>query len=334
MASLHHGHTVTLENISIGYRKGVPLLEGVNLDAAAGEMIALVGCNGSGKSTLLRSVLGLIPLLGGSCRLEGIPVQDYDVGRRARTVSFVSSQAARPAVTVRELVSLGRIPYTGWTGKLGKRDHQLVEATIREVGMEHHMDRSLEQLSDGERQRVMIARAFVQDTPVMLLDEPAAYLDIPHKYDLVRLLSVFRDQGKTIIYSTHDLETALMAADKFWIIHQGQVHEGSPEDLGIKGLFDKLFEDAGIGFDPGSGRFKYRKEQRGTVRLTGEPGTGVTWTRYALERLGFGIAEGESAISVEVVISGEDTSWTLIRKEGEESFSSLYSMARSLTRDD
>ncbi len=124
----------------------------------------------------------------------------------------------------------------------------MVDHIISEVGMETFKERSLDQLSDGERQRVMIARALVQDTPNVVLDEPAAYLDIPNKYELVRLLSLFRDRGKTIIYSTHDLETALMCADKFWVITKGEIHEGSPEDLGLAGFFNQLFDQLGDHF--------------------------------------------------------------------------------------
>jgi iron complex transport system ATP-binding protein len=328
-------HMISLEQISIGYKRNQPLLSGVNLTAEPGEMIALVGRNGTGKSTLLRSILGLTPLLAGKCLLRGIPLQDYDMRNRARTVSYVSSQVARiPAITVRELVSLGRIPYTGWMGRQGNEDRKLIEQAVIEVGMEKYMDRNLEQLSDGERQRVMIARAFVQDTPVMVLDEPAAYLDIPNKYELVRILSAFRDQQKTILYSTHDLETAMMCADKFWVILDGQIHEGSPEDLGLSGLFEQLFESSGIAFDRESGRFKYQLAPRGGIRLVDGPDQAVVWTRHTLERLGFEVSDSQEQTTVMVTRAGSGFHWIVKQGNAEKSLDSLYRLARFLTQDD
>jgi iron complex transport system ATP-binding protein len=326
--------TISLENISVGYHKEQPLLRGVNLTAGAGEMIALVGRNGTGKSTLLRSILGLHPLLEGKCSLRGVPLQEYDLRKRARTVSYVSAQLSGPSISVRELVSLGRMPHTGWMGRLGERDRRMVEQAVLEVGMEKHIDRNLDHLSDGERQRAMIARAFVQDTPVMLLDEPAAYLDIPNKYELVRILSAFRDQGKTILYASHDLETALHCADKFWVIHLGEIHEGSPEDLGLSGLFDMLFMSSGIRFDMESGRFRYRDDRRGAVRLTGGPQPAFIWTANALERVGFEVTDREVHLSVEVVSTENGYRWKAERDGLEFLFDSLYNLARFLTQDE
>ena len=324
---------ISLENISIGYTRSSPLLKPFDLKAGDGEMIALVGRNGSGKSTLLKSILGLIPFLGGQCLLSGLPLELFDHKSRAKSLSYVSSQvAALPSLTVKELVSLGRIPHTGWTGSLGKEDKEIVASTIREVGMERYTDWNLDQLSDGERQRVMIARALVQDTPHVILDEPAAYLDIPNKYELVRLLSLFRDRGKTIVYSTHDLETALMCADKFWVIEGNTIHEGSPEDLGLSGLFDQLFDSSGITFDLTSGRFTYSRPSRGSLALSGPSGNAAAWTRHALERIGFSVVPGNQPLSVEV-ISGEKHSWKIVSKGSETILDSIDGLARFLTRD-
>ncbi len=325
---------ISLQQISIGYQKNKPLLKGVNLRAGRGEMIALVGRNGTGKSTLFRSILGLIPFLEGECLLRGIPLQQFDHRIRARTISYVSSQVARlPSITVRELVSLGRMPYTGWSGRLGKEDQNLVEKAIQEVGMGNYMEQRMDQLSDGERQRVMIARALAQDTPVMVLDEPAAYLDIPNTFGLVRILSKFRDQGKTVLYSTHDLETAMMVADKFWVIDEGRVVEGSPEDLGLSGLFDSLFETSGIAFDLDSGRFRYPLQPRGGIHLSGAPHQALAWTRRALERLGFEVTDGEGKLRIEVSSGESGFQWRMIKNGKEEVSGSIYKLARFLTQD-
>lgn len=327
------GHMISLDQIAIGYLKSVPLLKGVNLAADKGEMIALVGRNGTGKSTLLRSILGLIPFLEGECRLLNMPLQQFDQRIRAQTISYVSSKVASlPSINVRELVSLGRMPYTGWSGKLGREDEDMVQKAIREVGMASSMDRKLDQLSDGERQRVMIARALAQNTRVMVLDEPTAYLDIPNTYELVRLLSGFRDQGKTVLYSTHDLETAMMCADKFWVIDGGRVFEGSPEDLGMSGLFDRLFDSSGIAFDLETGRFGYRVKPRGGFQLTGDTDQALAWTRRAMERLGFEEKAGDASIRIEVKSGKTGVQWKLIQKQDETVCDSLHKLARLLTQ--
>ncbi len=322
---------ISLENISIGYHKNQALLSNINLSAGEGEMVALVGRNGTGKSTLLRSLLGLLPLLGGECLLSGVRLGQLDPPRRAKSLSYVSSQVSGlPSLTVRELVSLGRMPHTGWMGRMGKADMEMVDHIIREVGMDQYMDRSLDQLSDGERQRVMIARALVQDTPHVILDEPAAYLDIPNKYELVRLLSLFRDRGKTIVYSTHDLETALMCADKFWVISDNTIHEGSPEDLGLAGLFNQLFDSSGVSFDMKSGRFTYARSSLGELSLSGGPEEAVAWTRHALERIGYTVIQGRQALNIEV--DGIRQQWKIEREGSESSVDSLYKLARFLIR--
>jgi iron complex transport system ATP-binding protein len=324
---------LTLEQVSVGYRKNMPLLEGVNLSAGRGEMVALAGRNGTGKSTLLRSLLGIIPLLGGRCLLNGEPLDHYDHRARARMVSYVSSRVASlPSLTVRELVSLGRIPYTGWLGKQDSGDRLLVEQAVIGVGLEGFLDRNLDRLSDGERQRVMIARAMVQDTPVMVLDEPAAYLDIPNKYELVRILADARDRDKTIIFSTHDLETAMVCADKFWVIDEGRIHDGAPEDLGMSGLFDRLFEQSGIGFDRETGRFRYGTRARGTVSLEGGPEQALYWTRNALARIGFSLVPGNSEFRIEVDQAEGTCRWKVSRGSGEQKkIRNLYSLAKYLT---
>lgn len=321
---------ISLEDISIGYQKEKALLSGINLSAGAGEMVALVGRNGSGKSTLLKSILGLIPFQKGSCLLSGVALDQLDYKNRALSVSYVSSQLSAPtSMKVRELVSLGRIPHTGWMGKLAKQDWDLVDHILGELGMESYMDRSLDQLSDGERQRVMIARALVQDTPNIILDEPAAYLDIPNKYELVRLLSLFRDRGKTIIYSTHDLETSLLYADKFWVIDEGKIHEGAPEDLGLAGLFESLFDHSGITFDVSSGRFFYPSSPRACVSLSGSPGEMLEWTFHLLSRISCKVDEKCRDFHIEVR-PGKKNSWKISKGKDIIYVDSLYELARLL----
>lgn len=333
MSGKHSDHIISLDRFTIGHHKDSALLSQLNLTVNRGEMVALIGRNGTGKSTLLKSMIGLLSPLGGTCLLEERPLLDYTLPQRARKVSFVSSQLTQlPSLTVGELVGLGRMPYTGWMGRLSQMDRNLVSQALKEVQMDPFEERKLDCLSDGERQRAMIARAFVQDTPLMVLDEPTAFLDIPNTYDLIRLLSSFRDRGRSIVYSTHDLETALQCADKMWVIHEGRILEGAPEDLGLSGLFNELFSGSGIRYDELTGRFLFSVKQRGVLCLKGDEGEARIWTRNTLERLGYLIEDGAS---VELIIEASDEGYKwILRKEGRSIlFSNLYTLARFLMQD-
>jgi iron complex transport system ATP-binding protein len=323
-------HIISLEKLSIGHQQEDVLLSDINLTVGPGEMVALIGRNGTGKSTLLKSMIGLLPALGGTCCLEGLSITQYDLPARARLVSFVSSQISQlPSLTVRELVALGRLPYTGWMGRLDRADHAMVDQALEEVQMLSFVGRKLDRLSDGERQRAMIARAFVQDTRLMVLDEPTAFLDIPNTFDLIRLLSRFRDGGKSIVYSTHDLETAMQCADKMWVIHEGRIFEGAPEDLGLSGLFDDLFSSSGISYDEHSRRFLFGGASLGSVQLEGQKDRAFSWTVNALERMGYRV-DGQGDFQVLIQPSGSGYQWTLEKDGKSISFPSLYKLAQFL----
>jgi len=229
-------------------------------------------------------------------------------------------------------VGLGRMPYTGWMGRMGPEDRALIRQALDEVQMASFSERKLDCLSDGERQRAMIARAFAQDTPLMVLDEPTAFLDIPNTYELIRLLSRFRDGGRSIVYSTHDLETAMQCADKMWVIHEGKILEGAPEDLGMSGLFNELFSTSGISFDEQAGRFLFSGKQRGRVSLEGDEGISLIWTRNTLKRLGFRLDKGVDQL-IKIESSKDGSSWILKNKSGSKRFESLYTLARFLIQE-
>ena len=333
MSDTRTEHIISLNQFTIGYQKENALLSQLNLTVNRGEMVALIGRNGTGKSTLLKSMIGLLAPQNGVCLLDGLPFGEYTLPQRAQRVSFVSSQHTQlPSLTVSELVGLGRMPYTGWMGRLTPEDKLLVKQALDEVQMGPFEERKLECLSDGERQRAMIARAFAQDTPLMVLDEPTAFLDVPNTYDLIRLLSRFRDGGRSIVYSTHDLETAMQCADKMWVIHEGKILEGAPEDLGMSGLFNELFSTSGIRFDEQAGRFLFSGKQRGRVSLEGEEGKPMVWTRNTLERLGYRLETGaEQLIRIESFLEGY--SWILQKDGGSRRFENLYTLARFLIQE-
>jgi iron complex transport system ATP-binding protein len=224
------------------------------------------------------------------------------------------------------------MPYTGWMGRLTARDRHLIKEALREVKLESFAGRKLECLSDGERQRAMIARAFVQDTPLMVLDEPTAFLDIPNTFELIRLLTRFRNQGKTIIYSTHDLETAMQCADKMWVIHESIVREGAPEDLGLSGLFNEIFASSGIRYNEQLRRFFMQAAHKGYVQIEGEREDQLTWTRNAAERMGYSV-EKSAGIKITARSSASGINWIVQNKGGVRQFENLYTLARFLMQE-
>ncbi|MFI3281324.1 MAG: ABC transporter ATP-binding protein [Rikenellaceae bacterium] len=215
---------VTLKDIEVGYPHRT-LIECANGHFCGGELVALLGRNGSGKSTLLRSIAGLEAPLGGQVVIAGENIFEMKPLQRASTVSFVTTERRRVVnLLAEDLVALGRAPYTSWLGRMQEQDRDIVAHSLELVGMSHMARRSVERLSDGELQRVMIARALAQQTPVILLDEPTAFLDMPSRYELVELLtSLTHAEGKTIIFSTHELDIAQDYCDTIALINQGDI---------------------------------------------------------------------------------------------------------------
>jgi iron complex transport system ATP-binding protein len=262
---------VRLEELWIGYRRGrkEQLLSGpLKCSAAGGELVALMGRNGSGKSTLLRTMAGLQDALGGGISLQGKPMKSYSRKELARVLGFVSTEVIRvQGLRVRDLVAMGRYPHTGWFGHLSENDLVQIRRALELTSMEGMGDRDLDELSDGERQRAMIARTLAQDTPLMFLDEPTAFLDVTHRYELIALLGgLARNLGKTVIFSTHDLHFSLQSADKIWIIIGREILEGAPEDLVLSGKLEEgLLTGSTVGdfvLDPATGDLVRKRDPK------------------------------------------------------------------------
>lgn len=207
-----------LIGLSVGYGKNV-LLRDIDFKTDSGELIALAGRNGCGKSTLLRVIAGLAGPLSGHVLASGRDMRLLSRKEAARTVSLVNTERLRiPGMTCLEIVSMGRAPWTGWTGRLGDKDEKIIAQALETVGMTEFSGRTMDKMSDGECQKIMIARALAQDTPVMLLDEPTAFLDVPGKYQIASILKkLAAEAGKTVIFSTHDIGIALKTADRIMI---------------------------------------------------------------------------------------------------------------------
>ncbi len=245
---------INIDNLSIGYRvKGgnKTVAEGLTVSLPEGRLTCLIGYNGAGKSTLLRTLAGFQPKLGGNIYIGGREISDYSGRELSRTVSVVlTSKPDVMNMTVREIVALGRTPYTGYWGTLGDEDRRIVDDSMRQVGIDRLAERMSGTLSDGERQKMMIAKALAQQTPLIILDEPTAFLDYPSKVETMLLLvRLCRETGKTIFMSTHDLELALQTADMLWLMTPRRgIHTGTPHQLADSGDLSEFIERSGIVF--------------------------------------------------------------------------------------
>ena len=260
------GETIELCNLSIGYqtKHGIKTVAtGIDGTIKSGELTCLLGANGVGKSTLLKTLSSFQPKTGGEILLEGRELSEYSDKQLSRLIGVVLTE--KPDVrnmTVRELVSLGRSPYTGFWGTYSKDDLQVVDEAIAMVGIEPLKKRMVHTLSDGERQKVMIAKALAQQTPVIYLDEPTAFLDYPSKVEVLQLLCrISREADKVIFLSTHDVELALQMADTIWLMTQGEsVAIGSPKTLAEQGALGRFIEREGIAFDSKTMTIKVTKQ--------------------------------------------------------------------------
>ena len=243
---------LTTEKLTVGHGRE-PLLRELELQLPKGKLVALLGVNGIGKSTLLRTLAGLQLPLSGQVLVHGKDLYRMSPMDRARTVSVVlSGRPAAGLVDVRTLVGLGRQPWTGVFGKLSTADQERIEAAMDITGIAALQHRSVQELSDGELQKVMIARAVAQDTPLLFLDEPTAFLDVANRVKLLELLrSLASEQGRTVLFSTHDLQLALEVSDGLWLIdHEHRVWQGAPDVALSSGLLERTFAREGLRFDP------------------------------------------------------------------------------------
>jgi iron complex transport system ATP-binding protein len=296
MASL-----LSIRGLSIGYPsrgKGAnashvnrTVLTGMDLDLHPGELVCLLGPNGAGKSTLLRTIAGLQPALAGRVLLDGLDFADLSPEARARKVAIVlTERIAVGNLKVNALVALGRHPFTGWMGRLSSGDREAIRHGLVEAGAWELRERRYEELSDGEMQRVMLARALAQEPRLLLLDEPTAFLDLPRRVETMRSLRrLAHEQGRAVLLSTHDLDLAMRAADKLWLLPVGgPVQSGLPEDLALSGAISKVFDQGDVAFDLTSGHFRVHGHPRRYAQVSGNPVL-VFWTGRALQREGYAL---------------------------------------------
>ena len=302
---IDHKPLLITENLSIGYQKNGVILKDLNLQLNAGKLTCLLGPNGCGKSTLLKVLTSGMKPLNGQVELKGQKLQNFHAKSLAKMMSMVYTENLAPGnLTSYAVVALGRFPYTGWMGRLSPVDEQVIQQAIQRTGMDALAHRHLGELSDGERQKVMITRALVQNTELMFLDEPTAHLDHPNRLEVFDMLKKLASEDqKAILLTTHDLDMALHHADVLWLVTpEGGIVSGLPEDLVLNGSLSHAFERNDIAFDYERGGLKKaRLPQNKSYSVIGAS-PGAHWLKKALERTGYGIdARSTEKITTEAI---------------------------------
>ena len=305
------------KDLCIGYRTGKQekiVHQHLNFELHAGELTCLLGANGAGKSTLLRTLSASQPALGGELRMQGKPVSDYTEKERSRTIGVVlTDKTFAGGLSVYELVALGRQPHTGFFGRLTKEDKRIVEEAMENVGIAHKARNYTAELSDGERQKVMIAKALVQECPLILLDEPTAFLDVVSRIEIMHLLHrLATEQDKAILLSTHDIEQALVLSDRLWLLIKGEgLKCGVTEDIILNHRMDSLFPHKDIRFDYDHGVYYPTVASQRKVFVSCEDKTLLHWTMNALNRHGYQcVNTPEAEIPCLKVRSSKELEWT------------------------
>lgn len=353
-------HILQADSLAIGYDAGSKakrvLKSGINASLCSGELVCLVGPNGAGKSTLLRTLAGLQPALGGHVKFNGI-LKKYDSAddgwvdihsltprQLARRISVVLTDAVDgDGLNAYTLTALGRHPYTDWRGRMTPADEAVVNWALQAVGAAALAGRPLTMLSDGERQKIFIARALAQEPDLIILDEPTAFLDLPHRIEIMHTLKhLARSIGQAILLSTHDLDQALQNADRLWLLPmQGALVCGAPEDLILSGDFEAAFtSDISASFptifDRQRGTFALKNGSSGEIVLRGE-GLEAEWTARALKREGYKVIISPTGtsqnidLSVDVLYTPQKYIWRLHDgQQGKKDFTSIYDLISSL----
>lgn len=281
------------KNLSVGYSEGDThhvLFENIDLELRAGELVCFMGANGIGKSSLIRTIAGL------QAPLSGAAPSGSAHGDREKLISVVlTDRISAVNMTVAELVALGRYPYLDWNIKLSDKDKSIIEQAIHDTHIQNISNKKLYELSDGQLQLAMIARALAQDTPVILLDEPTAHLDLNNRVEIMNLLRrVARTSHKAILVATHELDLALQTADLIWLAGRDKkMITGIPEDLVLNGSFDDIFQFKG--FDLKTGKVSHEAWRNKSVALIGE-GYEYLWTKNALERNGYFLSNDSTTV--------------------------------------
>lgn len=323
--------TIRIRGLATGYgsgRRKVEVSAPFDADLLSGNLTCLLGPNGSGKSTLLRTLAGFQPPLEGNVELLGRPLSAYSRSELARRIGVVlTERPSLPNMNVEELVALGRSPYADFWGRIEAADRRIVDEAMDLVGISALRARRVVTLSDGERQKAMIAKALAQQTPVIFLDEPTAFLDYPSKVELMLLLRrLAHEQQKTIFLSTHDLELTVQIADLLWLIDkQWGIAIGAPEDLALRGEMERYFARPGVEFNRAEGAFSVQTPIAGEIGVQGDS-VEMRLACKGLRRIGLKPVEADATGSQ--VLTYNADAWHYAGAK----YSSIEALLRALSR--
>jgi iron complex transport system ATP-binding protein len=284
---------LSAHDLHVGYDKKV-VVRDLRLNALSGQVICVIGPNGAGKSTILRTLAGLLAPVQGDVYLDGENIKAVKPAVKAKEIAVVLTEKVGVTMTTAfEIVAMGRTPHTGFFGKLSSDDRRIVRECLELVGAEDLAQRNFQSLSDGEKQKVMIARALAQEPRLIILDEPTSHLDIKHKVEVIRILNLLaREKGLTVILSMHDIDIALKSCQIMLLVKDGEVAAcGKPEDIIRENTIGKLYDIAGASYDYLLGSLELCNEKAPEIFVAGGAGTGALVYRM-LSRMGFGIATG------------------------------------------
>jgi iron complex transport system ATP-binding protein len=318
---------LSTKGLRIGYPgkgKDKVLFENLQLELSAGQLVCFMGPNGIGKSSLIRTLAGLQSPMSGAIEIN------QHQGDSSKALSVVlTDRISHGNMTVYDLVTLGRYPYLNWTIRLSYADREIVDRAIARVNIESLRNQQLSELSDGQMQMAMIARALAQDTPIILLDEPTAHLDLNNRVEIMKLLKTLAQSlKKAVLVSTHELDLALQMADWIWLSGRHQnILTGIPEDLVLEGAFDSIFQFKG--FDLKTGKVQHEAYQGKSIFLRGN-GPEYLWTKNALERNGFEVSDDSKEIAVMLEKTAEGLQWTLRKSNHSEVFRSIAELLKHL----
>lgn len=327
---------LTTKELSTGYlgakNKTKVVSKNLHLSIKNGEFIALLGPNGSGKSTLMKTLSGLQKPLSGDVQIANKKLFGLKAKDLACLISLVLTERIEVInLKVWDVVSVGRYPYMGFMGTPSHKDKEIIFQSLADCGLSDFQNRLFSELSDGEKQKVMIARALAQDTPLIILDEPTAHLDLPNRIDLMRMLyTLSKKTSKSILISTHELDLAMQWADTIWLMDSfGNINVGCFEDLVLNKKFSSVFDSAYASFDLRKGIFQMKKQPIAIVDVSPNSIAEV-WLIRALERRGFSIGE-DGALAK---IRHEDKHWILNTPLDVHKFDSIEKILEFFQQDD